>query len=79
MFHTVYSNPLSQQVAMVVRCIALTQGRIFLLIHPLSSLAIQAMVTEEPFTYTVANVFCMRYVVMIVVQHTQLRITSLRT
>jgi hypothetical protein len=80
MFQTVYSDPLRQEV-MAVRCVAL-QLRICLLSRLLSSLAKQAVVKEEPFTFpiVVVNVFYMRYVVMTVAQHTQvlLLITNLR-
>ena len=75
-FQTVYSDPFHRQV-MAVLCIAL-HLHIFLLSLPLSSLAKQAVVGEELFTsqIAVANVFCMRYVDMIVAQ---IPIISLRT
>ena len=68
---------------MAVRFTAL-QFLIYLLSHLLSSLAEQAILMEEPFSskiVVVANVFCMRYVAMIVTQHTQvvMRGISLRT
>ena len=56
-----------RQEVMAALCIALLD--ICLLSHPLSSLAIQAVIWEEPFTsttYTLVNVFCIQYVDMIV-------------
>jgi hypothetical protein len=70
---TVGLVPLHHQVQ-AVRCIAIIQLLIYLLSHPLSSLARQVIVKEEPFTFTilvVANVFYTKYVVMIVTQHAQ--------
>ena len=78
MFQTVCSYPLLQQVIMEVRCI-LRQLHIFLLSQPLSSLARQAVVMEVEFTLTAVKVFYILYVVIIVAQHTLLRIVSLRT
>ena len=79
MFQTVYSDPAHQQIT-VALFIAL-QLLIYLLSHPLSSPARQAIDLDEPFTLkmVVANVFCMNYVVMIVTQHTQavIRMVSL--
>jgi hypothetical protein len=46
----------------------------YLLSRPLSSHAKQAVIVEGPFTsaiQTMANVFYIRYVVVIVIQHTQ--------
>jgi hypothetical protein len=65
---------------MVVLCIACLRHTL-LLNHRLSSHAEQAVATEEPFTTTmvVDKVFFMKYVDMIVSQHTQIRIVSLRT
>jgi hypothetical protein len=77
----VAANTVHNKVIQVVQFIAL-QLRIWLLnLHP-SSLARQAVNAEEPFTsliQTMTNVFWIKYVVMIVVQHTQVLITSLRT
>ena len=82
MFQTVCSVPLQQHQVMVVRCI-LDQRRIFLLSRPLSSYARQAMFMEEPFssqTVVIANVFCIKYVVMAVAQQAQaIRMTRLHT
>jgi hypothetical protein len=80
MFQTVCLALLLHQ-AMVVLCFAI-QLLIYLLSHPRSSLARQAVVTEEPFTFpiVVANVFYTRYVVMIVTQYAQvIRMVSLLT
>jgi hypothetical protein len=72
----------SQQV-MAVRCAAAHQLHFCLLSLLLSFHVKQALDMEEAFTFpiqTVANVFCMGYVVMIVIQQTQvLRMVSLRT
>ena len=69
---------------MAVRCIAAHQLHIYLLNCPLSSPAKQAVVVVEPFSFkiqTMANVFCMGYVVMIVAQPPQVvvRMVSLLT
>ena len=82
MFQTVCLDSL-RHLIMAVRCVP-HQLHTYLLSQPLSSHARQAVVTEEPFTsktVVVVNAFCMRYVAMIVAQHTQvaIRITSLRT
>jgi hypothetical protein len=66
---------------MAVRFFAL-QLLYCLLSRPLSSHAEQTLNVEEPFSSKIAvvNVFWIRFVVMIVTQHTQvIRITSLRT
>jgi hypothetical protein len=78
-FQIVCLNPFHHQVV-VVLCVAHLQHTLLLNQH-LSSLAEQAAVTEEPFTtkMVVVKVFCMKYVDMIVSQHTQIRIISLRT
>jgi hypothetical protein len=82
MFQIVCSDLLHQQVAMAVHYHAF-QRRIFLLSQPHSSRARQAVIKEEPFTFTiqiVVNVFFMKYVAMIVAQHYQaLRMASLLT
>jgi hypothetical protein len=64
----------------VVRCIAL-QRRVCLLSRPLSSLAGQALNWEEPFAYplVIANMYCMAYVVMIVIQRTQVHLANFLT
>jgi Holliday junction resolvasome RuvABC endonuclease subunit len=67
---------------MVVRCIAAHQLRFCLLSHLLSSLAAQALNVEEPFIstiQTVVNVFYIRYAVMIVTHHTQVRMAFFHT
>jgi hypothetical protein len=65
---------------MAVLCVARQQHTLLLSLL-LSSHAEQAVVTEEPFTTSmvVDKVFFMKYVDMIVSQHTQIRIVSLRT
>jgi hypothetical protein len=68
-FQTACLDPLRHQV-MAVPCIALPR-HIFLLSLLLSSLAKQTALTEEPFTspiQTMGKVFCMEFVVMIVIQ-----------
>jgi hypothetical protein len=80
MFQTVCLDLLRHLIT-AVRFIAL-QLLYCLLSRPLSSHAEQTFNVEEPFTFpmAIANVFWIRFVVMIVTQHTQvIRITSLRT
>jgi hypothetical protein len=82
MFRAVYSADVRQQV-MAVHCHVL-QFDICLLNRPLSSHAAQAIQMEVPFTSTIqimAKVFYIKYVVVIVSQHTQavIRMASLRT
>jgi hypothetical protein len=79
MFQTVCLYPLHRQIK-VVRFIAI-QLLIYLSSHLFSFIAGQALKMEELFTFptVMANVFCMKYVVMIVTQHTKvIRIISLR-
>jgi hypothetical protein len=80
-FQTVCSDPLRQQV-MVVLCIAVLQLHVCLLSQHLFSHAAQAVITEEPFASKIqimANVFCIEYVAITVAQHiTVIHMISLR-
>jgi hypothetical protein len=83
LFQTVYSSDVRQQV-MVVLYFVLIQFSVCLLSLPLSSHAAQAVNMEAPFTSIIqilAKLFCIKCVVMIVSQHTQvvIRMANLRT
>jgi hypothetical protein len=83
LFQTVYSSDVRQQV-MVVRYLVPVQFSVCLLSLPLSFHAAQAVNMEAPFTspiQIVVKLFCIKCVVVIVSQHTQVvvRMVSLRT